>query len=138
MDREFLYELHCLTMREVIEATWDWEDGWQRSEFGRRIREYDTSIIEWGGRVVGGLMLESKPDSIYVHEIQVSPEFQRQGIGTAVIRQVVEQAARRGVAVTLSVVQANFRARELYERLGFEVESFEAPFFRMRHDCQRD
>jgi ribosomal protein S18 acetylase RimI-like enzyme len=35
--------------------------------------------------------------------------------------------------VTLSVLEVNPRARQLYERLGFEVTAFEAPFFRMRH-----
>jgi ribosomal protein S18 acetylase RimI-like enzyme len=45
---------------------------------------------------------------------------------------VIEQAASRGVAVTLSVLEVNPRARQLYERLGFQVTAFDAPFFRMR------
>jgi len=34
------------------------------------------------------------------------------------------------------VVQANPRAKQLYERLGFEVTEFDAPFFRMRHNAR--
>lgn len=45
-------------------------------------------------------------------------------------------AASRGVAVTLSVLAVNPRARQLYERLGFQVTACDAPFFRMRHDAR--
>ena len=131
-DRAFLYKLHCCTMREVIEKTWGWDEEWQRTDFARRFHQYVASVIEYEGRPIGGLMLEPLADSMYIHEIQVLPEWQGQGIGTAVVRQIITQAASRGATVTLSVVPANPRAKQLYERLGFEVTAFEAPFFRMR------
>ncbi|HUE87337.1 MAG TPA: GNAT family N-acetyltransferase [Vicinamibacterales bacterium] len=135
-DREFLYALHCRTMREVIEQTWGWDDSWQRMDFDRRFDEYLVSIIECDERAAGGLLLEVKPDSIYIHELQVMPEYQGRGVGTAVVQQVINDAASRGIAVTLSVVPANPRARQLYERLGFYVTEFDAPFYRMRHDAR--
>ena len=135
-DREFLYALHCRTMREVIEKTWGWDEAWQRRDFDRRFVGCVVSIIETSNGAVGGLLVEPKSDSIYIHELQVLPEYQGQGIGTAVVQQVIEEAASRGVAVTLSVVPANARAKQLYERLGFEVTNFEAPFFRMRHNSR--
>jgi len=76
--------------------------------------------------------LKSKPDSLYIVELQVLPELQGRGIGTAVVRKVIEQGANRGVPVTLSVVPANPRAKRLYERLGFEATDVENPFIRMR------
>lgn len=53
-------------MRDVIEKTWGWDEGWQRKDFDRRFREYLTSIIECNGRPAGGLMLEWKPESLYI------------------------------------------------------------------------
>jgi ribosomal protein S18 acetylase RimI-like enzyme len=135
-DRAFLYTLHCQTMRGMIEQTWGWDEVWQRQDFNRRFREYTASIIERAGRAAGALLLESKPDSIYIHEVQVSPGHQGRGIGGAVVQWVIEQAANRGVSVTLSVLEVNPRARQLYERLGFQVTAFDAPFFRMRHDAR--
>jgi ribosomal protein S18 acetylase RimI-like enzyme len=132
-DREFLYTLHCRTMRDVIEKTWGWDEAWQRRDFARRFREYLTSIIECDGRTAGGLLLEWKPDSLYIHEIQLLPEYQSKGIGTEVIGKVIEQAAARRLPVTLSVVPANPRAQLLYERLGFEVTATEPPFIRMQY-----
>jgi len=135
-DRSFLYALHCQTMRGIIEQTWGWDEAWQQEDFNRRFREYTVSIIEHAGGATGALVLESKPDSIYIHEVQVSPEHQGMGIGGAVVQSVIEQAASRRVAVTLSVLEVNPRARQLYERLGFKVTAFDAPFFRVRHDAR--
>lgn len=135
-DREFLWTLHCHTMREVIERTWGWDEAWQQADFDRRFDEYLVSVIECDGCAAGGLLVEPKPDSVYIHELQLMPEYQSRGIGTAVIQGVIGDAVSRGVAVTLSVVPANPRAKQLYERLGFYVTAVEAPFYRMRHDAR--
>jgi ribosomal protein S18 acetylase RimI-like enzyme len=49
---------------------------------------------------------------------------------------VIEQGARRALPIVLSVLSANPRARDLYERLGFRVTGVEPPFIRMRHDTR--
>lgn len=35
-DREFLLMLHRITLRDVIEATWGWDEAWQQTDFNRR------------------------------------------------------------------------------------------------------
>ena len=42
-----------------------------------------------------------------------------------------------GLPTRLSVVEANPRARQLYERLGFRVTAWDDPFFRMQRDLDR-
>lgn len=135
-DREFLYALHCSTMQDVIEQTWGWDEAWQRADFEKRFDVCTVSIIEAESRSVGSLWLEPRPDSLYIHELQVAPPQQSRGIGTAVIEMVIEQGASRGLPIALSVVPANARARDLYQRLGFRVTSVEPPFIRMRHDAR--
>ena len=123
-------------MRDVIEQTWGWDEAWQRADFEKRFEVCAVSIIEAGARSVGSLWLEQRPDSLYIHELQVTPPQQGRGIGTAVIEMVIEQGASRGLPIVLSVVPANPRARDLYERLGFRVTCVEPPFIRMRHDAR--
>jgi len=123
-------------MRDVIEQTWGWDDAWQRADFEKRFDVCTVAIIEAESRSVGSLWLEQKPDSLYIHELQVTPSQQGRGIGTAVIEMVIEQGASRALPIALSVVPANPRARDLYERLGFRVTCFEPPFIRMRHDTR--
>ncbi|HYB96341.1 MAG TPA: GNAT family N-acetyltransferase [Vicinamibacterales bacterium] len=135
-DRDFLYDLHCTTMRAVVEATWGWDDDWQLRDFDRRMGAYEIWIIEEDDQPCGGLMIEATPESFYIHEIQVRPEFQGRGIGTTIVRSVLTRAAQREVVVELSVVPANAGARRLYERLGFEVVAQQPPFIRMRHNAR--
>jgi ribosomal protein S18 acetylase RimI-like enzyme len=135
-DREFLYALHRATMRDAIEQTWGWDDPWQRANFDQRLEEYSVSVIEVDSKPVGSVWLEQRPDSLYVHDFEVTPSQQGRGIGTAVIRMVIEQGAGCGLPVVLSVLSVNPRACALYKRLRFGVTAVEPPFIRMRRDVR--
>ncbi|MFI5694570.1 GNAT family N-acetyltransferase [Kribbella sp. NPDC051586] len=133
-DDEFLYDLHRRTLGEVIEATWGgWDDEVQR-QFHRNWFEPATiEIVLVGGQPAG--MVQAGPAdaaTFYVSRIEIAPEVQDRGVGTALLRRLVERAKESGAsAVELHVLELN-RARDLYERLGFEVVGEEPPKLRMR------
>ncbi len=133
-DRAFLYALHSATMRALIEQVWGWDESWQRNNFDSRFQHCQVSVIELDGRAAGSLWLESRPDLLYIADLQVLPEFQGRGIGTAVVQEVIRQGARRGAVVALAVLSINLSARRLYERLGFAAIGVEGPFVHMQHD----
>jgi ribosomal protein S18 acetylase RimI-like enzyme len=135
-DRDFLFSVYCVNMRDVVEQTWGWDDAWQLTEFERRCKQYGVSVIDVDSRAVGGLWLEQRPDSLYIHELQIAPAWQGRGIGTAVIERVIALGAGCGLPIALSVVPANPRALSLYERLGFTVTQVEPPFIRLRHEAR--
>ena len=93
------------------------------------------SLLESESHPVGSLWLEQRPDSLYIHDLQVAPPRQGRGVGTAVMKSVIEHGAGLGLPIVLSVLTANPRALRLYERLGFRVTGVEPPFIRMRHDA---
>lgn len=132
-DKIFLYALHSATMREHIEKTWGWDEAWQRIDFEKRFGQYEVSIIQSGDHALGGLWLESRSDSLFVAELQIMPEWQGQGIGTAVLRGVIARAVSSGLPVELAVLPRNEGARRLYERLGFHVTTMGNPFVYMRY-----
>ena len=101
-----------------------------------RFEEYAVSVIEVDSLPVGSVWLEQRPDSLYVHDFEVTPSRQCRGIGTAVVGMVIDQGAGLGLPVVLSVLSANPRARALYERLGFRVTAIEPPFIRMRRNVR--
>lgn len=78
-----------------------------------------TCVIEMDGAAVGRLRLVVAPDRIEIAGIQVLPARQGHGIGTAVIRNVLDRAEHERVPVVLDVENDNPGARRLYERLGF-------------------
>ena len=137
-DRDPLFALHRVTMRDVIARTWGWDEAWQRAHFDARFDPAHVSIVIAAGRDAGVLWLESRPAEIYVAEIQIAPEMQGRGLGSAVLGGVIAAAAARGACVTLQVLEINEGARRLYERLSFYVTGENDRHVQMRHDAGRD
>ena len=80
-------------------------------------------------------MLQSfvKDDALFVAQLFVDGALRRRGIGTEVVKGLIEEAARAGRAVTLGVVKTN-PALRLYERLGFCTTDEDERKFYMRCD----
>ena len=131
-DKEFLYELHRTTMREYIEATWGWEEEWQRREFEGRFRKDRQQVILANGTPVGMLEVEYRPDQLFIANIQVRPSAQRRGIGSIIINQLVAQGRSTKQPVTLQVLEVNVDALRLYERLGFVITERTPPHIQMK------
>lgn len=66
------------------------------------------------------LQLEAREDSLFLAGIYVAASHRSKGLGSAIIRDVLAEAARVGKPVRLRVLRPN-PARMLYERLGFHV-----------------
>jgi ribosomal protein S18 acetylase RimI-like enzyme len=133
-DGEFLYELHRRALGDVIEATWGpWDDGVQRKFHQAWFKPDTVEIVLVGGQPAG--MIQAAPAdaaTFYVSRIEIAPEVQDRGVGTTLLRLLVDRARAVGAsAVELDVLELN-RARELYERLGFLVVGEESPKLRMR------
>lgn len=119
-DREFSRSLHHACYREVVErqfGAWDEElqdrffaDGWVVGE---------SLIVEREGEPIGLFRRTVAADHIFIHEIQIHPDRQGQGIGSTLVREQIEEAQRIGVPLRLQVLRSN-RAHHLYRRLGFE------------------
>lgn len=87
-------------------------------------------VAEENGKFVGELSMMTQNANIpvavipnkrvYLFGLRVRPEYQRQGIGTALLRYAAGLCAQRGIfEFTIGVETANEGARRLYERLGF-------------------
>lgn len=120
-DHDFLYHLHISTIRDAVEATWGWDEEFQRRYFEERWDPGPRQIIVVEGQDVGVVQVETYEDEIFLALIEVALEWQGKGIGTAVIRDLQARAREAGLPVTLHVLKANPKARKLYERLGFVV-----------------
>jgi GNAT superfamily N-acetyltransferase len=112
----------CSTREEAIadiEATFDgaYGDLWPDA----------SPIVDAGGRIVSGAMTvrrapwEDTPDCPFVVELFTDRRHRRQGLATALIRQVLSTSQRAGATqVALRVADDNIAALRLYESLGFE------------------
>jgi ribosomal protein S18 acetylase RimI-like enzyme len=121
-DFDFLYWLHRAAMRAYVEETFGpWDEAWQQEYFRRHFDPANLQVIQWDGEDVGSLFLQDRTEELFIAGIEILPEYQQQGIGSQVIRGLLEQANRQSKPVALQVLKVNIRARNLYQRLGFGV-----------------
>lgn len=102
------------------------QDAYYRREFPDAARH----IIEKDRRPVGRLYLRrivspvaARPE-IRVNDISLLPAARCRGVGSALMKAVVETAAADGATVSLTVYEDN-RAVGLYRRLGFQALAVE-------------
>jgi ribosomal protein S18 acetylase RimI-like enzyme len=130
-DSDFLYDLHRAAMQQYVAQTWDWDEAWQRNYFQQHINPAECQIITFQGKDVGFLSASGQETEVFLRFIEVLPEYQNQGVGTAVIKSILEEAHHTGQPVGLQVLKVN-PARSLYERLGFLTTGETATHYMMR------
>jgi ribosomal protein S18 acetylase RimI-like enzyme len=119
-DYAFLWDLHVATMRPYVASTWGWDESVQEQGFRRGFDPAQEQIIVVDGQDAGVLSVEERAEEVFLRHIEIAPQHQRRGLGTAVIGDILARAQALGLPVTLRVLHVN-PARGLYERLGFRV-----------------
>lgn len=92
----------------------------QESTFRNLWKPTQVCVIQADGVDVGWLQTVVSKDEEFLGQIFVDAPFQRRGIGTEVLRGIIDEASSRKLPVRLAVVKFN-PSRRLYERLGFRV-----------------
>ncbi|ATB44778.1 GNAT family N-acetyltransferase [Corallococcus macrosporus] len=131
-DEPFLFALYAST-RQAELAAWGWAPAqrdaflrmqWmaQSHDWAARHPRADHQVVCLQGQPVGRLLLAKDAAEWRVVDIALLPEHQGGGVGTRLLTQVRDEAAKAGVPLRLRVLRTN-PARRLYERLGFQVDA---------------
>ena len=105
----------------------------QVAGFRQRWDVTQVRIITLDGTDIGWLQSFAKDDALFLGQLFVDSTLRRQGIGTEVVKGLIDESAKAGRAVTLGVVKTN-PALRLYERLGFRTTHEDERKFYMRRD----
>ena len=76
---------------------------------------------------------DTQDDDFFIAQLFVDRPFQRRGIGTKLMKRLIEEAERAEQSVRLEVVKIN-PARRFYERLGFRITYEDERKFHMKRD----
>jgi len=126
--QEFLLQLYADTRRDEI-ASFGWPAAQQEAfllmQFKAQQSWYETAysgadhqLIFVDGEPVGRILVFRESGANRLVDIALLSAFRSQGIGTQLLRDLIGQSAREGLAVRLQVLKTN-RAKHVYERLGF-------------------
>jgi ribosomal protein S18 acetylase RimI-like enzyme len=77
-------------------------------------------VVVVDGRPAGRLYVARWPEELRVIDIALLPEYRRRGIGTALLRALLEEAGASGRPVRIHVERFN-PALAVYEKLGFRL-----------------
>jgi ribosomal protein S18 acetylase RimI-like enzyme len=131
-DHDLLLELYGSTRaQELALVPWTSEQQqlFVRSQFAAQQAHYaekypaaSRDIIMSNGRSVGQLYVGRLDQEIRIVDITILPAERNSGIGTYLIKQILDEAKRAGKLARIYVEEFNPSLR-LFERLGFSVSA---------------
>ncbi len=119
-DSGFVYRARKEAMGEYIRLTWGWEESFQRHFHSRDFDPSSIGIIVRDGADIGYLAVGVRPHAVWLDQICLLPLHQRRGIGTALLRSLLQGARARGLPVRAEYLKVNPVGR-LFRRLGFHI-----------------
>src|SRR5688500_329595 len=82
----FLRELHHAAYRDVVVRQFGaWDERAQDAWFEQGLQVAVFSIVEEGEVPIGAIALSSAPDCLHLVELQILPEWQNRGLGSALL-----------------------------------------------------
>jgi len=114
-DYEYCYAVTKENMHALFSRHWG---GWVDAEFQRGFDPKRIRIVLVGDEPAGFISVESRGDSVYIENVQLSPRIQGRGVGADILLRVARENG--SLPLRLSTFVDN-PAKRLYERLGFVV-----------------
>jgi ribosomal protein S18 acetylase RimI-like enzyme len=99
-----------------LRAQFEAQDRWYREHYDRT--SFDVVLMD--GEPGGRLYVRRGESEIRIVDIALLPEHRCEGIGTALLRDLLDEADADGKRLTIHAERKN-PALRLYERLGFTV-----------------
>lgn len=136
-DDEFLLSVYASTREEELaRAAWQpgqkeqflrWQFEMQRREYDARFPDPAYHVVLVDQRPAGRIWVGADDTQIRLLEIGLLREFQNRGVGTALVRRLIDHARQNDKPLRHMVFMLNENAKRFYERLGFvEIEDFGA------------
>jgi len=127
-DEVFSCQVYASTRTEEMKLV-DWspeqKEAFLRMQFEAQTKHYrihypkaEYQIIQQGEIPIGRLIVEHSAKSILIMDIAFLPEHRNTGLGTVIIKDLMQEASLAGLPLVLRVEFFNPAIR-LYTRLGF-------------------
>lgn len=106
---------------------------WTKQDFEREMKEnklaiYIIAVLD--GKIVGYAGMWHVVTEGHITNIAVLQEYRRQGIGNALLEQIIHIAEQKEmIGITLEVRISNIAAQKLYTKYGFRPEGFRKNYY---------
>jgi ribosomal protein S18 acetylase RimI-like enzyme len=88
-------------------------------------------IAKHGNETVAVLVLsKTKPETVEIMNVAVREKYQSKGVGTQLIRRVIEEAKKQGMkTIELGTANSSVRQMLMYQKCGFRIVRVDFNFF---------
>ncbi|MEU7584742.1 GNAT family N-acetyltransferase [Micromonospora sp. NPDC049230] len=121
-DVDAVAELRAVVLRADLERLGRYDEQRVRQRLRDGFVAAYTWVVEVGGAFAGCVALRPADDARWLEHFYLAPHLQGSGIGTAVLRELLDRCDSDGAVVRLNVLRGS-PARRLYERHGFTLEA---------------
>lgn len=128
------YEIRKNALGKYVEQTWGWDEDWQMKYHKEDFNIDILQIIEVNGKPAGTLESFEENGAITVSGLYLTGEYQNEGIGERLMKEIIAEAGSKGLPVKLQVLKVNSRAKKFYENLGFAVSAETEKHFQMIYE----
>ena len=128
-DDEFLLAVYTSTRAdELAQVTWEpgqketfvaWQFGLQRKEYDTRYPDARYDVVLVNEQPAGRIWIGEDDSQIRLLDIGLLEEFQNRGVGTLLVKQLIDEAVGKSKPLRHTVFVLNNNALRFYERLGF-------------------
>jgi GNAT superfamily N-acetyltransferase len=138
-DVAFLFKVSTDAMKPVVEELNPDKEVDEDEDFLRYKENFipeEIEIIQFKGTDAGRLRVVRSVESIYIGGIQILPEFQNKGIGTAIFDSLIEEPDVEHLPILLEVHKVNHNARNFYLKLGFVEGEDQGEKVQMKYEAK--
>lgn len=117
--QELAYQLKKETLGPHIRFKWAWDEDKQRAIHKEQFTQRDVLGVYLQNTFAGTLALALTNKNLHLDDFYIAVAFQKQGLGSKVLKTIQDKAADIGVPLTLQVLKWN-PALVFYLRHGFK------------------
>jgi GNAT superfamily N-acetyltransferase len=119
-QKEFSYQVKKAAEGEYITVMFGWDEGVQRDFHAKAWQQQKPHIITYDGKLIGTIATIESEDCIEIGQFFILPEYHNKGIGTHLLKNILDEADQLGRNVTLKFLKNN-PVKSLYIRNGFRL-----------------
>ena len=121
------------TLGKYIKQTWGWDEEIQLNYHKKNFKPEKYQIIQEDGEDIGCISIEEQSKKFILNILEITPNYQNKGIGSKLIRNLIDKGLQEKKTIELQVLKVNQRAFTLYKSLGFIVKQETQTHFQMTH-----
>jgi ribosomal protein S18 acetylase RimI-like enzyme len=131
-DCERAFAIKQAAFASYVDAIWGWDETAQRKFHQDEFVSATTRFVLLRGTSIGWWAFREQDGYLLISALYILPQFQRRGVGTWCLSQILSETDQGKREVRLGVLENNRGARRFYEKFGFQVVRRNRPFLQLR------